>query len=167
MGATGARSDVAQEIPVGLHERIDIGGVRARALVAQRDEVALALAQCRNGGSIGGVVIIKKGKGGKFSVDAETFGDPLWGNPYCAGGGDFTMGGAALLSANGRREWKQRLTRRGHLLVMEEIEPAREPGEERAQRDQCGANGSLDGTFFPVRGPKPSYGDTIGLEPRK
>src|SRR6187402_596706 len=83
------------------------------------------LSQCRNGGSIGGVVIIKKRKGGKFSVDAETFGDPLWGNRYCAGGGDFTMRGAALLSANGRREWNQKLTRRGHLLVMEEIEPAR------------------------------------------
>jgi len=162
MGATGARSDVAQEIPVGLHERIDIGGVRARALVAQRDEVALA------GGSIGGVVIIKKRKGGKFSVDAETFGDPLWGNRYCAGGGDFTMRGAALLSANGPREWNQKLTRRGHLLVLEEIEPAaRKPGEERAQRDTCGANGSLAGTFFPTRGPKPSYGDTIGLDPRK
>jgi len=117
--------------------------------------------------TVGGVVIIKRGKGGSFDVDAETFGDPLWGNRYCAGGGDFTMRGAALLSANGRREWNQKLTRRGHLLVMEEIEPAREPGEERAQRDHCGANGSLDGTFFPVRGPKPSYGDTIGLEPRK
>ena len=126
------------------------------------------LSQCRNGGSIGGVVIIKKRKGGKFSVDAETFGDPLWGNRYCAGGGDFTMRGAALLSANGRREWNQKLTRRGHLLVLEEIEPAaRKPGEERAQRDHCGANGALDGTFFPVRGSKPSDGDTIGLEPRK
>ena len=38
---------------MGLHERIDIGGVRAEALVAQGDEVALALAQCRNGGGIG------------------------------------------------------------------------------------------------------------------
>ena len=117
--------------------------------------------------TVGGVVIIKRGKGGKFDVDAETFGDPLWGNRYCAGGGDFTMRGAALLSANGRREWNQRLTRRGHLLVMEEIEPAREPGEERAQRDHCGANGSLAGTFFPVRGPKPNYGDTIGVDPPK
>ena len=62
--------------------------------------------------TVGGVVIIKRGKGGSFDVDAETFGDPLWGNRYCAGGGDFTMRGAALLSANGRREWKQRLTRR-------------------------------------------------------
>ena len=118
--------------------------------------------------TVGGVVIIKKGKGGKFGVDAETFGDPLWGNRYCAGGGDFTMQGAALLSANGPREWNQKLTRRGHLLVLEEIEPAaRKPGEERAQRDTCGANGSLVGTFFPTRGPKPSYGDTIGLDPRK
>ncbi len=142
---------------MGLHERIDIG-VRVRALVALRDELALALAQCRNGGSIGGVVIIKKGKGGKFSVDAETFGDPLWGNPYCAGGGDFTMGGAALLSANGRREWNQKLTRRGHLLVMEEIEPAREPGEERAQRDHCGANGALDGTFSRFAAPSRATG---------
>ena len=83
---------------------------------------------------------------------------PLWGNRYCAGGGDFTMRGAALLSANGPREWNQKLTRRGHLLVMEEIEPAREPGEERAQRDHCGANGSLDGTFFPVRGSKRATG---------
>ena len=116
--------------------------------------------------TVGGVVIIKKGKGGKFSVDAETFGDPLWGNRYCAGGGDFTMRGAALLSANGRREWNQKLTRRGHLLVMEEIEPAvRKPGEERTRPDTCGANGSLTGTFFPVRGPKPSYGDTIGVDP--
>jgi len=118
--------------------------------------------------TVGGVVIIKKGKGGKFDVDAETFGDPLWGNRYCAGGGDFTMQGAALLSANGPREWNQKLTRRGHLLVLEEIEPAaRKPGEERAQRDTCGANGSLAGTFFPTRGPKPSYGDTIRVDPRE
>lgn len=118
--------------------------------------------------SVGGVVIIKKGKGGKFAVDAETLGDPLWGNRYCAGGGDFTMRGAALLSANGRREWNHKLTRRGHLLVMEEIEPAvRKPGEERTRPDTCGANGSLTGTFFPVRGPKPSYGDSIGVDPRE
>jgi uncharacterized protein YecT (DUF1311 family) len=115
--------------------------------------------------SVGGVVIIKKGKGGKFAVDAETLGDPLWGNRYCAAGGDFTMRGAALLSANGRREWNLKLTRRGHLLVMEEIEPAvRKPGEERRRPETCGANGSLTGTFFPVRGPKPSYGDTIGVD---
>jgi uncharacterized protein YecT (DUF1311 family) len=118
--------------------------------------------------SVGGVVIIKKGKGGKFAVDAETLGDPLWGNRYCAAGGDFTMRGAALLSANGRREWNLKLTRRGHLLVMEEIEPAvRKPGEERTRPDTCGANGSLTGTFFPTRGPKPSYGDTIGVDPRQ
>ena len=118
--------------------------------------------------TVGGVVIIKRGKGGSFDVDAETFGDPLWGNRYCAGGGDFTMQGAALLSANGPREWNQKLTRRGHLLVLEEIEPAaRKPGEERAQRDTCGANGSLAGTFFPTRGPKPSYGDTIRVDPRE
>ena len=116
----------------------------------------------------GGVVIIKKGKGGKFAVDAETVGDPLWGNRYCAAGGDFTMRGAALLSSNGRREWNQKLTRRGHVLVMEEIEPAvREPGETRTRPDTCGANGTLSGTFFPVRGPKPSYGDTIGVDPPK
>jgi uncharacterized protein YecT (DUF1311 family) len=115
--------------------------------------------------SVGGVVIIKKGKGGKFAVDAETLGDPLWGNRYCAAGGDFTMRGAALLSANGRREWNLKLTRRGHLLVMEEIEPAvRKPGEERRRPETCGANGSLTGTFFPVRGHKPSYGDTIGVD---
>ena len=118
--------------------------------------------------SVGGVVIIKKGKGGKFAVDAETLGDPLWGNRYCAGGGDFTMRGATLLSANGPREWNHKLTRRGHLLVMEEIEPAvRKPGEERTRPDTCGANGSLTGTFFPVRGPKPSYGDSIGVDPRE
>jgi len=79
--------------------------------------------------TVGGVVIIKRGKGGSFDVDAETFGDPLWGNRYCAGGGDFTMQGAALLSANGPREWNQKLTRRGHLLVMEEIAPAARNGE--------------------------------------
>jgi hypothetical protein len=48
---------------------------------------------------------------------------------------------------------------------MEEIAPAARNGE-IAQRDTCGANGSLSGTFFPVRGPKPSYGDTIGVDPR-
>jgi uncharacterized protein YecT (DUF1311 family) len=118
--------------------------------------------------TVGGVVIVKKGKGGTFDVAAETFGDPLWGNRYCAGGGDFTMRGAALLSANGQHEWNLRLTRRGHLLVMEEIEPAaRKPGEERRRPDTCGHNGSLNYTFFPVRGPKPSYGDTISLDPGK
>jgi uncharacterized protein YecT (DUF1311 family) len=117
--------------------------------------------------TVGGVVIIKKGKGGKFDVAAETFGDPMWGNRYCGAGGDFTMRGAALLSANGRREWNQKLTRRGYLLVMEEVEPVREPGEERKRPDTCGANGSLEGTFFPVRGPKPSYGDTIRTDPPK
>ena len=118
--------------------------------------------------TVGGVVIIKKGKGRKFGVDAETLGDPLWGNRYCAGGGDFTKRGAALLSANGRREWNQKLTRRGHLLVMEEIEPAeRKRGEEKTRPDYCGANGTLTGTFFPVRGPKPSYGDTIGVDTRE
>jgi len=109
--------------------------------------------------SVGGVVIIKKGKGGKFAVDAEILGDPLWGNRYCAGGGDFTMRGAALMSANGRHEWNQKLTRRGHLLVMEEIEPAvRKPGEERKRPDACGANGSLTGTFFPSAAPSRATG---------
>ena len=101
----------------------------------------------------------------KFDVDAETMGDPLWGNRYCAAGGDFIMRGTALLSANGRHEWNQKLTRRGHLLVMEEVEPeVRKPGEERKRPDTCGANGSLNGTFFPVRGSKPNYGDTIRLD---
>jgi len=112
------------------------------------------------------VVIIKKGKGGKFDVSAETFGDPLWGNRYCAGGGDFTLQGAALLSANGRGEWNQKVTRRGHLLVLEELAPAvPKPGDNGLAPDYCGANGSLAGKFFPVRGPKPNYGDTIGIDP--
>jgi uncharacterized protein YecT (DUF1311 family) len=117
--------------------------------------------------TVGGVVIIKEGKRAKFGVDAETFGDPLWGTRYCRGGGDFSSRGAALVSTNGRREWNQKLTRRGHVLVLEEIEPKGRKPDDKREPDYCGANGSLAGTFFPVRGPKPSYGDSILVDPRE
>ena len=117
--------------------------------------------------TVGGVVIVRRGKRGKFEVDAETFGDPLWGNRYCRGGGDnFIMKGRTLASSNGPRDWNQKLSRSGHLLVLQEIAPkARKVGEEIREPDYCGANGSLTGTFFPVRGPKPSYGDSILVDP--
>jgi len=117
--------------------------------------------------TVGGVVIIRRGKRGKFEVDAETFGDPLWGNRYCRGGGDnFIMKGRTLASSNGPRDWNQKLSLSGHLLVLQEIAPnVRKVGEEIRKPDYCGANGSLTGTFFPVRGPKPSYGDSILVDP--
>jgi uncharacterized protein YecT (DUF1311 family) len=117
--------------------------------------------------AVGGVVIIRRGKRGKFDVDAETFGDPLWGTRYCrGGGGNFSMKGRTLVSSNGPREWNQKLSLRGHLLVLQEIAPkVRKSGEAMREPDYCGANGSLEGTFFPVRGPKPSYGDSILAEP--
>ena len=119
--------------------------------------------------TVGGVVIIRRGKLGKFDVDAETFGDPLWGTRYCRGGGNnFSMKGRTLASSNGPGEWNQKLSRSGHLLVLQEIAPkARKRGEEMREPDYCGANGSLAGTFFPVRGPKPSYGDLILADPRE
>jgi uncharacterized protein YecT (DUF1311 family) len=117
--------------------------------------------------NVGGVAIVAKTPRGRFKVDVETFGDPLWGNRYCLGGGDdFAAKGAWIVSANGATEWNQRLTRRGHRLIVEEIEPRdRAAREEKPAPDYCGANGSLAGTFFPVRGPKPSYGDTILVDP--
>jgi len=117
--------------------------------------------------TVGGAVIIRKGKQGKFDVDAETFGDPLWGTRYCRGGGtNFSIKGLKLASSNGPGNWNQTLSRSGHLLVLQEIAPkARKGGEETREPDYCGANGSLEGTFFPVRGAKPSYGDSILADP--
>jgi uncharacterized protein YecT (DUF1311 family) len=117
--------------------------------------------------TVGGVVIIRRGKRGKFNVVAETFGDPLWGTRYCSGGGDnFSMKGRTLISSNGPDEWNQKLSLRGFLLVLQEIKPkARKGGKESREPDYCGANGSLEGKFFPVRGPKPSYGDSILADP--
>ena len=117
--------------------------------------------------TVGGVVIVRRGKRGKFEVDAETFGDPLWGNRYCRGGGDnFIIKGRTLASSNAQSDWNQKLSRSGHLLVLQEIAPkARKGGEQVRAPDYCGANGSLAGTFFPVRGPKPSYGDSILVDP--
>jgi uncharacterized protein YecT (DUF1311 family) len=113
--------------------------------------------------TVGGVVIIRRGKRGRFDVNAETFGDPLWGTRYCSGGGDnFIMKGRTLASSNGPGEWNQKLLRSGHRLVLQEIAPKAHKGGEP---DYCGANGSLAGTFFPVRGPKPSYGDSILADP--
>ena len=117
--------------------------------------------------TVGGVVIVRRGKRGKFDVNAETFGDPLWGTRYCRGGGDnFIMNGPTLASSNGPGDWNQKLSRNGHLLVLQEIAPkARKVDKEMREPDYCGANGSLAGTSFPVRGPKPSYGDSILADP--
>lgn len=114
---------------------------------------------------VGGVVIVRKGKKGGFAVLAETMRDPVYGNGMCDDGGDFRREGDALVSINEPKEWGQRLTRKGGLLELTEIEPRkRDPARTIHEPDYCGANGSLAGLYLPVRGPKPSYGDTIQVE---
>lgn len=77
------------------------------------------------------------------------------------------MAGSTLVTTNGPDDWNYKLTRDGLRLVLEEIEPRnRKPDEPYTEPDYCGANGHLSGTFFPARGSKPNYGDTILVDHR-
>ncbi len=122
------------------------------------------------GAPSGGAVSIWKRKNGKFYVAAETM-KCQWGSwGESDNVSNARMKGAALVLGD-PGGWTLRLTRRGRLLVLEEIEPkaAGKSGgnnQEIPAKDYCHAAGGsyLEGTYFAVTGPKPSSGDAIKLE---
>lgn len=114
---------------------------------------------------VAGAVIIRKRAQGEFGVDAETMRDPISGSGTCRWVGTFEKRGATLVSTEGDRAWTPELTLRGRLLVIQVAEPRTRDPLTTPGPEYCGANGSLAGTFLPVRGPKPSYGDTILADP--
>lgn len=123
-----------------------------------------------SGPMLGGAVSIWKRKNGKFYVAAETM-KCQWGSwGESDNFSNARMKGAALVLGD-PGGWTLRLTRRGRLLVLEEIEPkaAGKSGgnnQEVPAKDYCHAAGGsyLEGTYFAVTGPKLSSGDAIKLE---